>query len=79
MANKQANIRLSQTDLDILDTLRSMAGMTRSKYMSALLWAEWDKLEGNPRAKAAAEQLLRMREELNALTAALQGDPSSDE
>lgn len=75
MERKQANIRLGQTELDMLDTLRAFTKQTRSAFVRALIWAEWDRVEGNPQLKEAAARLIELRDELNSLTALLGGSP----
>lgn len=54
---KQLSFRMPLSYFDMLDELCKVSGMSRGQYLMSSIEADYEKMEGNPKAKELLEQM----------------------
>lgn len=64
---KQLGIRLNEETVEHLDELARLMNASRATMLETLIEAEYDRVQGNPRAKALLEALRAFADTVQAL------------
>lgn len=70
------NSRFTKDGLEHLDTLASIAGVSRAEYLRILVEQEWDAYVGNPQLKAVVDQMAELAKQMKALSGSLPKEDS---
>lgn len=65
------NVRMTKDGLEHLDTLASIAGVSRAQYLRILVDNQWDAYVGNPKLKEVLDQMADLTKKMQALSDSL--------
>lgn len=71
MPRKQSVVRLTEEQDKMLDELSNLTNQSRNDVITALIIAEYDKINGNPEAKKLFEQFKFMQEQMQLYVAGI--------